>query len=55
MPGDLLTGFVDWIMAAPECEWFVLGCMVGGFGMFSILTGYWIISDWIIRRIRRRW
>ena len=55
MPGDILTGFVDWTIADPRRVWFICGWLVGAFMMFSILTGKWIILDRLIERVKRRW
>jgi len=49
----MISELTAWVMAAPERSWFLAGMMVGMFLMFSILTGYWLILDWFLRRIHR--
>ena len=53
MPWDLLSQIVDWIMRSPDLEWFMFGLLVGMFMMFSILTGYWLVLELIIKRFKR--
>jgi len=48
-----ISELIDWIMLAPEREWFAFGMLVGMFLMFSVLSGYWIVSAAVLRWVRR--
>ena len=53
-PLEILDALTAWIMASENREWFMFGMLVGMFLMFSILSGYWIVTDQIRRWLQRR-